>query len=468
VSARILRLAAAGAAVAGVVALVFGRVPLGYDSYFALVWGRALAHGRSPDLDPAFASTPHPLFNAVATVLDWLPGSSADLLRAVVLLALGALCVALFELGRRLAGWPVGLLAAALVATRAPVLETALRAEVDIPAAALMAWATVLATGPRRRDAAVLVLLALAGLLRPEAWVLALAYCGWRVRGSRGERAPRPALLVALALAGPLLWLVSDLALTGDALWSSHQTHRRVVESHDVTGLEAVGRIPRHLGSILWVPALVAGVAGVAAALVRLRARALLPLAAMATAIATSAVLAIAGQTVLLRFFLFPAALLAVFAAYALLGWTALPVADPARRTWLVAAALGLVALAAFVPKDIGRVGDLRGELRGDQRLQSRLVALARGPARAALRRCRPVYVQLGGVVPTLAYEAGVQPGRMSVDLRRLAPAGALVALGPVAPDELPYELPRARLHPPPAYPRRTGNESWSISWGCP
>ncbi|MFL5782569.1 MAG: hypothetical protein ACJ760_14730 [Thermoleophilaceae bacterium] len=467
-SARGVRLAAAGAAVAGVVALVFGRVPLGYDSYFALVWGRALAHGRSPDLDPAFASTPHPLFNALATVLDWLPGSSADLLRALVLLALGALCVALFELGRRLAGWPVGLLAAAIVATRAPVLETALRAEVDIPAAALMAWATVVAAGPRRRDVPVLVLLALAGLLRPEAWVLALAYCAWRVRGDGDAATRRPAVLVALALAGPLLWLASDLALTGDALWSSHQTHRRVLASHDVTGFEALGRIPRHLGSILWVPALVAGVAGVGIALARLRTSVLLPLAAIAIAIGTSAALALAGQTVLLRFFLFPAALLAVFAAYALVGWIALPAADPARRSWLVAGALGLVALAAFVPKDAGRVGDLRDELRGDQRLQSRLVGLARGPAGAALRRCRPVYVQLGGVVPTLAYEAGVEPGRMSVDLRRLASHGVLVALGPVAPHELPYELPRARLRPPPAYPRRTGNESWAISWGCP
>jgi hypothetical protein len=232
-----------------------------------------------------------------------------------------------------------------------------------------------------------------------------------------------------------------------------------------VTGLEAVGRIPRHLGSILWVPALVAGVAGVAAALVRLRARALLPLAAMATAIATSAALAIAGQTVLLRFFLFPAALLAALAAYALLGWTRLDRADPTRRAWLAAAALGLVAIAAFVPKDVARIGDLREELRGDEQLQSRLVSLASGPARAALRRCRPVYVQQGGVVPTLAYEVPLAPGAMSVDLRRLAPRGALVALGGAAPRELPYDLPRARLRQP--YAMRAGNAAWSIGWGC-
>jgi hypothetical protein len=265
-----------------------------------------------------------------------------------------------------------------------------------------------------------------------------------------------------------VLWLASDLALTGDALWSSHQTHRRVVASHDVTSLHAVGRIPRHLGSILWVPVLAASIAGVIAALARIRERVAVPLAALAIAIATSAALALAGQTVLLRFFLFPAALLAVFAAYALLGWTALPATDTTRRTWLAAAAVGLVAVAAFVPKDVARVVDLRDELRGDERLQSRLVELARGAAGPALHRCHPAYVQLGGVVPTLAYEARIEPGDMSVDLRSLAPQGSLVALGPVTPRDLPYELPRARLRPPAAYPRRTGNESWTIAWGCP
>jgi hypothetical protein len=453
---------------AGAVALLFGRVPLGYDSYFALVWGRALAHGHSPDLDPAFASTPHPLFNALATVLDWLPGSSDDLLRAAVLLSLGALCAGVFALGRELAGWPVGLLAAALVATRAPVLETALRAEVDIPAAALLVWATALAAGGARRprDTAVLVLLALAGLLRPEAWVLAAAYWLWRVRAGVDPR--RRAILAALTAAAPVLWLASDLALAGDALWSSHQTHRRVVASHDVTGLRAVGRIPRHVGAILWVPVLVASIAGVAAALLRGRERVAVPVAAVVLTTLTSAALALAGQTVLLRFFLFPAAILTVFAAYALLGWAALPAGDPVRRAWLAAAAVGLIAVAAFVPKDAARIGDLRDALRGDQRLQSRLIALAHGPARPVLRRCRPVYVQLGGVVPSLAYEVGIEPSDMSVDLRRLAPHGALVALGSVAPRDLPYELPRARLRPPAAYPMRTGNESWSIAWGCP
>jgi hypothetical protein len=176
--------------------------------------------------------------------------------------------------------------------------------------------------------------------------------------------------------------------------------------------------------------------------------------------------LALAGQTVLQRFFLFPAALLAVYAAHALLGWLRAP--QGVARAWVVAAAVGLLALAAFVPRDVARIGDLREELRGDERLQSRLVTLANGAARPALRRCRPVYVQLGGVVPTLAYETGLGTGDMSVDLRRLARRGALVALASDAPRRLPYELPHARLTPPPYHPRRAGNRSWAIAWGCP
>jgi hypothetical protein len=452
------------AAVAGAAGLLFGRVPLGYDSYFALVWGRALAHGHAPDLDPAFASTPHPLFNALTTVLTWLPGGADDLLRAAVLLAFGALCAATFALGRELAGWPVGLLAAGLVATRAPMVETAVRGEVDIPAAALLMWATVLAARPARRDGQVLGLLALAGLLRPEAWVLAAAYWLWRA-GAWDTR--RRALLAALALAGPALWLATDLVTTGDALWSSHQTHVRVRASGDVTGLDAVGRIPRHIGSILWIPAVAASIVGLVAARVRGRERIAVPVAALALAAATSAALAIAGQTVLLRFFLFPAAILAVLAAYAALGWTALAPSDRARGPWRLGGAALLVALAAFVPKDASRVGDLRDQLRGDEHLQARLVGLVAGPARAALHSCRPVYVELGGIVPTLAYEAGLDPDGVSVDLAAPAPTGALVALAPaVPPATLPYGLP-APIRAPAGYRQVAANESWSITAGC-
>ena len=48
----------------------------------------------------------------------------------------------------------------------------------DIPFIALVLWAVVLEARKPRRGPAVLVLLSVAGLLRPEAWLVSLAYAG--------------------------------------------------------------------------------------------------------------------------------------------------------------------------------------------------------------------------------------------------------------------------------------------------
>jgi hypothetical protein len=77
------------------------------------------------------------------------------------------------------------------------------------------------------------------------------------------------------------------------------------------------------------------------------------------------------------------------------------------------------------------------------------------------------VYVELGGIVPTLAYEAGLDPDGVSVDLAAPAPTGALVALAPaVPPATLPYGLP-APIRAPAGYRQVAANESWSITAGC-
>jgi hypothetical protein len=316
---------------------------------------------------------------------------------------------------------------------------------------------------PVRNWARVLVLLALAGLIRPEAWALSVAYWIWQ---ARALDARRRAGLAALALAAPAIWLATDLLATGDALWSSHHTHRRLTDAGDVSGLDAVARFPRHIGSILWVPALAGALAALPLA-VRARARELAaPVAAAALAAAATAALALAGQTALLRFLLFPAAVLAVLAAYAALGWTARGEDDRLRRAWRFGGAALLVAFAAFAPKDADRVGRLRDELRGDQRLQARLAELAHGRARGALHACRPVHVQVGGVLPTLAYESGLDPHDLSAELSTPAPSGALVALARTPRLDLPYDLPPP-LRPPPGYREVAARRPWLVAAGC-
>lgn len=457
--------ASAAALVAAAVWGLYGRVPLSYDSYFALLWGRDIAHGRAPQYDLRFASTPHPLLNALGTLLSPLGHGAEAGLRALTLLALGAACVAVFRIATELAGRAAGVLAAAILLTRAPVLEFANRASVDVLTLALLLWAVALELRIPRRGTSPMVLLGLAGLLRPEAWLLSAAYWLWLARSLDW---PGRLRLGAIAAAAPALWLGSDLLVTGDALWSSHHTAAKLRDSGDLTGLDALGRLPRHVGSILRVPALVAAVAGVGlAAVLRVR-PAVLPLAAIAASAAGALVLAIEDQTILQRFFFFPAALLAAFAGMATLGWVARRGDDPARRYWRAGGLVLALALLAGAPADVDRIADSRAGLRADERLQSGLRSLAAQPrVRRALHECGPVFVPAGGTIPTLALFSDTRPAAFGAGLLP-APDGALVVTAPgLKVHDLAYPLPGPRSAPP-GYRVVARDRSWTVLSSCP
>src|SRR5207248_1735883 len=117
-----------------------------------------------------------------------------------------------------------------------------------------------------------LVLLGLAGLLRPEAWLFIAGYWLW-LFPSRDW--PARIRLALLAVAAPAVWLVSDALVTGDALWSLHGTHDLAGQLKRPTGIENVPRLmPRRLGEIVRLPELIASVIGFAGALLWLRRRA--------------------------------------------------------------------------------------------------------------------------------------------------------------------------------------------------
>ena len=99
-----------------------------------------------------------------------------------------------------------GVLAAAIVLTREPVLDFGARAYVDIPYLVLVLGALLVETRRPRAGAPVLGLLALAGLLRPEAWLLSAAYLAWLLVAASATWA-RVGRLAGLAAVGPLLWL---------------------------------------------------------------------------------------------------------------------------------------------------------------------------------------------------------------------------------------------------------------------
>ena len=108
-------------------------------------------------------------------------------------LALGALGWLVYALGAAWFGPWAGVLAAAIILTREPVLDFGARAYVDIPYLVLVLGALLVETRRPRAGAPVLALLAVAGLLRPEAWLFSAAYwlyLAWRGGRDRGALAP--------------------------------------------------------------------------------------------------------------------------------------------------------------------------------------------------------------------------------------------------------------------------------------
>jgi hypothetical protein len=326
-----------------------------YDTAYATVWGNDLVHGRTPDYDVPFAPTPHPLAMLVGML------GSLGIFELLAFVALGVLGWLTYELGRAWFNWPTGVLAAAIVLTREPVFSYGIRAYVDIPYICFLLGALLIETRRPRAGAWPLALMALAGLLRPEAWLFAFAYCVWLWRGGALTRTH-----VALLVAAPLLWCLSDLLITGNPIHSLTGTRDTAADLGRVTGLQHVPTtLPRRLGEILREPVLLGAAIGGVLSLWRLRGRrgVLLGAAAGVLAIVAFCVLATAGLSILTRYLLLPATILAIFAAAGVFGWLELGREDPWRRRWIVGAAVTVLAMLAFVPSQVDRIKNTRAAL---------------------------------------------------------------------------------------------------------
>jgi hypothetical protein len=460
-----------------------------YDGFYALVWGSDLLAGRIPQYDAPVASAPHPLAIVIAALAALFGDGAQDAYRLVAVLAAAALCVGLFRLGQELVGWPVGLLAAGLLATRAPFLESVTRASFDMVAVALIVWAAVLEARRARRGTAVLVLLMLAGLLRPEAWLYAGVYwlwlgfgrtppprpaglpISWRrfVRLPARPEVPRLLGLLVLVLVAPVVWAASDFLVTGDPAWTRHQTER-VAELRSLpTGVLGLpGVLVRHLGGILWVSVLAAAVVGFGLGVLRLARRLAVAIALAALSALSVLALAVNGLPVLQRFLFLPAALACLFAAVAALGWRALPRRDRLRAPWRSAGVVVIAVMLAFVPADLARIAQMRDRTLSEDRVHTELRELVRRPVpRAALGRCRTVYVPTGQPIPSLALWTDLRPRRFSADLGR-SRLGALLAPRSSAAEALLLGRPGELAIEAPAGHRPIGHTgSWALTSGC-
>lgn len=406
-----------------------------YDTYYTLVWGRELAGGDLPDYDVFRTPTPHPLATLVGAALSTL-GDAAD--RAFVLITLASflgLVAALFRFTQILLGTLVALVATAFFLTRTDLEFFAFRAVVDIPFLALIFGAAVWELERRRAGTPVLILLALAGLLRPEAWLFAGAYWLYLVWPDIRERR-RPARWVpwtALAASAPVLWLLADWAVTGEPLYSLTSTREVAGQFARDRGLvEAVGLIPDYVGSTEKVVNVAAGGLGALLAVWLLRRRALMALALVAIGTLTFLAIAVAGLSVIPRYLVIPSLVLNLAVGVAVAGWALVEAPPRARRAALAVAGLAFLLIAWRSPDYVRDVRKLNGQTLFSSEQHRELKAIL-DDARVVplLQDCGRLTVPSHSAIPVVRWATGLPKEALEASIaQRRPPVDGLLLIG--------------------------------------
>jgi hypothetical protein len=504
------------AAVAALLLLIF---PLGfpnYDTIYSLVWGRELAEGLSPDRGAALPPTPHPLTELWGLATSPLGDGAIDLTMIGAYVSLGLIGYFVYRLGSLWFDRPIGAVAALIVLTRAPFLSNGLRAYIDLPYIALVLAALVVETKRPRAGWPVLALLAAAGLMRPEAWLFSFAYLaylllwpdesrthpereagvplepadtqnGGLIRppfvGARGTPASHTAMLIALALAGPLLWALFDWITSGSPTYSFTGTRETVETLERQTGpVDLVLYGPRRLGEVLQWPGMVGAAGGVlvAVAIILGRRSSNFPaydpgrfaigLVAAALALGAFAVLACAGLAIIPRYTMLAAAILAVFAAFGLLGWRQLEQGHSWRRPWQAFAAVAALMFVAWAPNQYDLLSRVDTDLTNQSEIESDLGDLADSGAFEPI--CLPISVPNHRAVPRLAFDLDLRPSRIVSSSEQRQPRRGYF-LDPASPFVIhnfildPNDPARFTTTVPPDFRRVAGNDSWLLYRRC-
>jgi hypothetical protein len=445
-----------------------------YDTLYALVWGQQLSRGELPQYDLPIAPTPHPLVEALGAPLAPLGASAtAAVTVALAFLALSACGWVVYQLARAWFGRAAGVVAALVLLTRVPVLSYGVRAYVDVPYMLLVLCALLVETRKRRAGAPVLVLLALAGLLRPEAWAFSAAYWVYLLvsssRSYPSHTHTQLAWLALLAAAAPIVWVLSDLLIAGDAMWSLTNTKHTATTLHRPTGIGNVPEyIPRRIGEVLRPTVLAGAALGGILSLAWLREKAALAVAAAVTAVLVFAAMATAGLPIDTRYAFLTGAILCVFCGAGAFGWSALPRGDRRRTPWMAAGAIVLLALILTLPEQVKSAHKELHNLARQETIQDDLLALVHSKAIAL--KCGPVGVPNHAPIPLLALYLKTRPSLIvSAEAKPIA-SGTYV--DPASTEvEHAYVLdprdPHSAVSIPPGFTASRSNHSWLLFERC-
>ena len=459
--------------IAGVSGLLLLLFPYGfpnYDTIYALVWGRELAHGQSPDYGAALPPTPHPLADLLGLVTTPIGDGAITVTMVVAYVSLALCGYLVYRLGTIWFDRWIGAVAAAIVLTRAPFLSNGLRAYVDLPYIALCLGALTIEAKRPKAGWPVLALLALAGLLRPEAWGFSIAYWLW-LAWDRDRSRAELGWLAALALAAPIIWVLFDGITTDNFLYSLTGTQETVSTLDRHTGpVDVLLYGPRALGEVLQWPGMVGAIGGVVLGFLYLRRRSLLGVAAALLALLAFAFLGAAGLAIIARYTMLAAAILAIFVAVALLGWRLLEPDHRARRPWQVFAAFVALMFVLWLPNQWDLDSRVDTDLTNQAGIESDLTDLVDAGAFEPL--CGKIAVPNHRAVPRLAFGLDVKPTEIvSASEEGIPRRGYLVApasefvthnfiLDPNDPTSLSLKVPKG-------FKEVARNESWRVYRRC-
>jgi hypothetical protein len=194
--------------------------------------------------------------------------------------------------------------------------------------------------------------------------------------------------------------------------------------------------------------------------------------AAGVLAVVAFCVLATAGLSILTRYLLLPATVLAIFAAAGVFGWLELPRADAWRARWIASAALTAVAMLVFVPSQVDRLRSTRAALVTQTKILDELHDLT-----VENLACEPTAITLPNrrAVPQMALWLDLRPrmissaqelGRYPVSTDAFSPVSSAVA------DQFVLDArDKDRTLPPPPskYREPTAHgRYWNLYGGCP
>ncbi len=445
-----------------------------FDSTYTLLWGREVLSGELPTFDAFRAPTQHPLWLLVGVIFA-LFGDAADrLLVLATMVSFVFLLAGVYSMGRRSFTVAVGVIAAALVLLRYNYLLLAARAYLDIPFLALIVWAAAWEVSKPRRGTPVMVLLFLAGLLRPEAWIIAGFYWLYLFRDMSWTRRFWMAVLVAGA---PVIWVATDFIVTGDPLFSQTHTSSVSEEVGRQAGLLTAMKLGvLYLRDLASIPIAILGLAGTLFAIWFTPRRAVIPLALLAAGFGTFFLISLGGLSVIPRYLILPALMTIFFAGVALGGYS-LVQSERLRRAWIVGALIA-VAASAFFTLQRSNYSPVVADLRFRGEAERALISLLNEPGTRAAVPCGRILTPNHRMVPDIRWELDLPSDRVvaRTDVEEAAKVKTGLAIlannrSVLIRQGLDYDDPSSadtlRSLPPPGYRKVAANRYFSAWARC-